>query len=133
MSAPGEAGNERASGKVLWRERIELGVAFVDESGPTWIPVGGQDVNDSMELLASLTEALSADWLAVFCHCGNARRPLSSIEISTELKLDPEEVARCIARLKKEKLLMETTEPGTYLLAKGGRLDIGRERSGACS
>jgi hypothetical protein len=118
---------DRALRRPPWRERIEVGVALVDE-GPNWIPIGGEEFFDSIELVVSLTEELGADWLAIFCYCGNSEQPVSSAEISTALKLDLDEVSRCIARMKDERLVKEVARSRTYALVDGRQ--VGNSRDG---
>lgn len=112
--------------EVPWRERIELGVALVDELGPIWIAIEGEDFFERMELAVSLTEELSTDWLAIFCYCGNSPRPLSCAEISASLGLEPGEVARCLVRLGEEGLVEEVGRTGTYVLGAKGRAELPR-------
>jgi hypothetical protein len=117
---------EQAIGERPWRERIELGVAIVDELEPNWIAIEGKDFVERMELVLSLTDELSTDWLAILCYCGNADRPVSRAEISGDLKLDPDEVSRCLTRLGTAGLVCELAGSGAYVLATRGLGGAGR-------
>jgi hypothetical protein len=116
-----------------WRERLELGLAIKDEMGPNWIAVEGEDFFEQIQLAVSLTEKLSADWVAVFCYCGSAEKPVSGSEIATALKLDLDAVHRCLLQMEEEKLVEATLRAGTYVFTARRRTVDGQNKQASAA
>lgn len=105
-----------------WREREEPGVVSTDGLEPHGVSLEDEDFLDAIELAVLLTSELRIDWVAIFNFCGEAMRPVSRFEIAAALKLDPDEVGRCLDRLAEEKLLDEVAQSGTYTVRTGKRV-----------
>ena len=109
-------------------DRIELGLKTTDGQGPQWVALDGEDFYDRLELAASLTDELTTNWAAVLCYCGRTDQPVSTFEIAAALKLDPDEVARCLVRLDEERLVEATAQIGTYVFVPGRRISADQSR-----
>lgn len=116
-----------------WRERLELGLAIKDEMGPNWVAFEGEDFFEKIELARSLTERLSADWVAVFCYCASAEKPASGSEIAAALKLDLDAVLRCLAQMEEEKLVEMTPGAGTYAFRPKRRTEGGQNKQASAT